>query len=122
MANELHVDDPSGLFDPDPDQAGSMPHAAESKPSETVTVYPAEGKASETAQALLDAAGEGNEHVVKSVDGAFEVPVEVADAASLPEAEVVHAGDDSDNSSPTPKKAPAKKAAARKAPARKATR
>lgn len=55
--------------------------------ADEVVVYPAQGKATETAQALLKAADDlgYDPQVVKTGDGAFIVPSDVADAADTPE-------------------------------------
>lgn len=67
--------------------------ADEGEPDETV-VYPPAGKATETAQALLKAADDlgYDPIVVRTTDGAFTVPSDVADAADLPEGDE-HGGD-----------------------------
>lgn len=135
--------DASGNFDPD--EPGSAPHQAEdvNPVGEEVTIYPADGKLEETAQALLAAADDPRD--VKFSDGVFIVPEAVAKAAKIPEAgksgpALTQSRQDAnvspqtkpaakkaaapaepkgdDGAPPAAKKAPAKKAAAKKAPAK----
>lgn len=99
---------------------GEAPHADADERGEHVVVTPAEGKSTETAQALLDAAEKLGlpASAVGSTDSSFTASQEVVDAANLPEgdAETV-VGDDSGR--PAAKAdTPPKKAAARPARAK----
>jgi hypothetical protein len=99
--------DPSGTWDPA--EAGSMPHAAPVDDVELVEVFPAAGKGTETAQALLDAAGPDREHEIKTSDGNFLVPADIAKKAKLPEADV-----EEDTGAAPAAAAPAKRTAAKR--------
>jgi hypothetical protein len=88
--------------DYDIDAPGEAPHGdeligsdARNAGGERTVVYPAPGTASETAQALLDAADELglDAGVVEHYDGNFHVPSDVAEHADLPDGE---SDDDSD--------------------------
>lgn len=73
----------------DPTEPGSALHADDPADSavEYVTVVPADGKATETAKALLEAAE--HPHEVRWLDGGFVVPASLADTVSLGDATVV---------------------------------
>lgn len=81
----------------DPTVAGSAPHDAnaliDTVAEEMVTIYPAAGKSGDTARALLEAAGD-DWAKVKTSDGNFVVPRDIAERANVPE---------DDEATPTPK-------------------
>lgn len=128
MSDEKTTDD-AGVYDEN--ESGSMPHfdvpTGSDAASDLVHIVPEPGKVTATAKALLDAAGEDREHEVRSADGGFDVPADIADAVDLASIETdSDATEDDGEETPgdeqpdaTPRRRPAAKKTAARRPAKK---